>query len=141
MIYGANQVMPLAVSSWTGNFTKAVSPTAKTHMIDKLTFNTNGTFVGSGTYRILSLPNTITQNHETYTGTYAINNDVITAQGDTYFTNAYQGTFTFSFSFDTTHQHMTSGTWTDTWDNNLQYDILPETGSPYVSIINRICGQ
>jgi hypothetical protein len=143
MIYGTSHVLPLPGSSWTGNFSELANGIAKTHIIDKLTFNTNGTFVGSGTYQTLNPnPYLLTQTRETYSGTYVLNNGVVTSQqGTAYFTNAYQGTFSFVFSFDSTCQHMTGGTWIDDWDGPQEYDIAPSGASSYVTIINRICGQ
>jgi hypothetical protein len=141
MVFGANEVMPLAPSSWTGNFTVTTNTTAKTHFIDKLTFNDDNTFTGSGTYQLFTLPYDITATPETYSGTYSIDNGTITAEGNEFLNGQPEGSFSFNFSFDTTHQHITSGVWIDSWDNQQQFLITPDSNMPYVTIINRLCGQ
>ena len=141
-IYDQSAVLPLAGSSWIGHFSTSSTNWAKTHVFNNLTFNTNGTFTGSGSYQVLILPNTLTLTNESYTGTCTIdeNAGAITANGTAYWNGSPQGSISFMFSFDATHQHITSGIWTDTWDSSQEFDIYPDNGSPYVTYINRICG-
>jgi hypothetical protein len=129
-------VLPLAGSSWVGNFTEQAGSLFKTHVINNLTFNTDGTFVGSGSYQVWGQFST----NETYTGTYTISADTIAASGNEYWNNQPQGNISFSFSFDPTGQHLTSGLWTDGWDSNQDFTISPDN-SGYYPYITRVCGQ
>jgi hypothetical protein len=137
MIYGANEIMPLAGSSWVGNFTTESDGLYKTHIINNLTLNADGTFSGSGNYQIWNQFST----NETYVGTYVIDSGVIAANGIEYWNGQPQGNISFSFSFDATGQHLTSGAWTDSWDNGQSFDITPNEQTGYYQYITRNCGQ